>query len=177
MDLKNEVQETINQILNSIEYHRGDIFVVGCSSSEVIGDKIGTSSSEEVGEEIFLSIKEILDGKGIYMASQCCEHLNRALVVDRELAQKNNLEIVAVVPQPKAGGSFATAAYKHIKDPVVVEFIQSNIGLDIGDTFIGMHMKHVCVPLRIERKTIGKAHITQAFSRPKLIGGQRAKYE
>ncbi|NLW52249.1 MAG: TIGR01440 family protein [Tissierellia bacterium] len=176
MVLKNEVQETINQILDSIDYKSGDIFVVGCSSSEVIGDKIGTSSSEEVGEEIFLSIKEILDSKQIFMASQCCEHLNRALVVERELAEKKDLEIVSVIPQPKAGGSFATAAYKHLKDPVVVEFIQANIGLDIGDTFIGMHLKHVCVPLRIERKTIGKAHITQAYSRPKLIGGERARY-
>lgn len=177
MDIKNEVRQVMKQIFEKIEYNEGDIFVVGCSSSEVIGDTIGTRSSYEIGEEILLTIKEFLDEKKIFLAAQCCEHLNRALVIEKELYDKKNFEKVTVVPQPKAGGSFATAAYKHFKEAVVVEFIKADYGLDIGDTFIGMHLKHVAVPLRIEKKQIGKAHITQAFTRPKLIGGIRAKYE
>lgn len=177
MDIKDEVFEVMNEIFDKIEYNKGDVFVVGCSSSEVIGDTIGTASSYAVGEQILLTIKEFLDEKGVYLAAQCCEHLNRALVIERELFNKKDYERVSVVPQPKAGGSFATAAYKNFDNPVVVEFIKADFGLDIGDTFIGMHLKHVAVPLRIQQKTIGKAHITQAFTRPKLIGGIRAKYE
>lgn len=177
MDIRLEVNQVMTQIFEQVTYRPGQIFVVGCSSSEVIGDRIGTSSSYEVGEEILLTIKEFLDEKGIFLACQCCEHLNRALVIERDLLNIRDFEEVSVVPQPKAGGSFATAAYKNFEDPVVVEYIKADMGLDIGDTFIGMHLKHVAVPLRIEKKTIGQAHITQAFTRPKLIGGARAKYE
>lgn len=177
MDIKGQVEKVLQEIFEKVEYNEGDIFVVGCSSSEVLGDMIGHGSSYEVGEEIFLTIKKFLDEKKIYLACQCCEHLNRALVIEKELLDKKNFERVSVVPQPKAGGSFATAAYKHFENPVVVEFIKADFGLDIGDTFIGMHLKHVAVPLRIEQKTIGKAHVTQAYTRPKLIGGIRARYE
>lgn len=177
MDIKKEVLLVMNQIFEKVEYNKGDIFVVGCSSSEVIGDSIGSSSSYEIGEQILLTIKEFLDDKGIFLAAQCCEHLNRALVIEKKLLEKSNLERVSVVPKPKAGGSFASAAYKHFESPVIVEFIKADLGLDIGDTFIGMHLKHVAVPLRIEKKNIGKAHVTQAYTRPKLIGGIRAKYE
>lgn len=176
MQLKEEVIQVIKQILEKVDYKEGDIFVVGCSSSEVLGDRIGTGSSYEIGEEIFLTIKEILDEKKIFLAAQACEHLNRSLVIERELQEREGFEEVTVVPFPKAGGSFASAAYRHFDDPVVVEFIKADMGLDIGDTFIGMHIKHVCVPLRIDKKSIGKAHISQAYSRPKLIGGSRARY-
>ena len=177
MDIRQEVNQILDQILEKINYQEGDVFVVGCSSSEVIGKTIGKHSSYEVGQEIFLSLHERLSMEGIHLASQCCEHLNRALVVERSLAKEKGWEIVSVIPQANAGGSFATAAYKHLEDPVLVEFIKADFGLDIGDTFIGMHIKHVCVPLRIEKKSLGQAHITMAYSRPKLIGGQRAIYE
>lgn len=177
MNIREEVREVLDQIFEQVNYDLGDIFVVGCSSSEVQGERIGTTSSEEVGEEIFLALKEYLDEKGVYLAAQCCEHLNRALVIEKKLQREHGFEKVTVVPQPKAGGSFATAAYKNFTEPVVVEFIKADFGLDIGDTFIGMHLKHVAVPLRIEKKQIGNAHITQAMTRPKLIGGERAKYK
>lgn len=177
MTIREEVIEVLDQIFQQISYEEGDIFVVGCSSSEVHGSEIGSDSSVEIGEEILLALKEYLDPKGIYLAAQCCEHLNRALVIEKELQRKKDLEEVSVVPVPKAGGSFATAAYKHFANPVVVEHIKADFGLDIGDTFIGMHLKHVAVPLRIEKKQIGLAHISQAKTRPKLIGGKRAQYK
>ncbi|MDO5027414.1 MAG: TIGR01440 family protein [Tissierellia bacterium] len=177
MDIKAEVNKVLEEIFDKVDYKKGDIFVVGCSSSEVLGDTIGHGSSYDIGEEIFLTIKNFVDEKGVYLACQACEHLNRALVIEEDLFEKKDFERVSVVPHPKAGGSFATAAYRHFKSPVVVEFIKADFGLDIGDTLIGMHLKHVAVPLRIEQKTIGKAHVTQAYTRPKLIGGIRAKYE
>lgn len=177
MELKEEVIQVVSEIFEKAPYKNGDILVVGCSSSEILGDRIGTFSSYEVGEEVLLAIKNETDRNNIFLACQCCEHLNRALVVERELAIRDGLEIVSAVPKPKAGGSFATAAYKHFKDPVLVEYIKADLGLDIGDTFIGMHLKHVAVPLRLTKKKIGQAHISQAYTRPKFIGGIRARYE
>ena len=176
MDLREEIIEVLDQILDQVTYEKGDIFVIGCSTSEVVGGTIGKDSNQDTGKLIFETINDYLSGKMLNVAYQCCEHLNRALVVEKELAKEKGLEIVSVVPKTKAGGSLATAAYEGLVNPVVVEFINGNIGLDIGDTFIGMHIKHVCVPLRIEKKSIGHAHISQCYSRPKLIGGKRAEY-
>ncbi len=174
--IKAQAKEAAEKLIIAANLKKGDIFVVGCSSSEVCGDKIGTNSSEGVGEALFNSINEVLNEKGIFLAAQCCEHLNRAVVIERECMEKYNLEEVCVVPQPKAGGSFATAAYKGFKDAVVVEEIKANAGIDIGGTLIGMHLKRVAVPVRLDVKKIGEAPIICAKTRPRLIGGERAVY-
>lgn len=156
---------------------KGQILVVGCSTSEITGNKIGTQSVPEVAESVCKAIKDVLDESGIYLAAQCCEHLNRAIIIERELAERLSLDVVNVVPQPKAGGSFATAAYKLFKEPVAVENIRADAGLDIGQTLIGMHLKPVAVPVRLSVKSIGDAILTAARTRAKFIGGSRAVYD
>lgn len=153
------------------------ILVVGVSTSEVAGKKIGTSGREDVSSVLFSAFLEFQKQTGVHLAFQCCEHLNRALVVERRTQQKFGLEMVSVVPVKEAGGAMAAYAYNHLPDAVVVEFIKADAGIDIGDTLIGMHLKHVAVPVRSEIKKIGQAHITLAKTRPKLIGGARAVYE
>ena len=148
--------------------------VVGCSTSEVVGSKIGTNSDPDTAEQIFQGIFNATNVKGIFLAVQCCEHLNRAVVIEREAAR--NFEVVNVIPQPKAGGSMATQAYATFEDPVVVEEIKADAGIDIGFTFIGMHLKKVAVPVRLENNRIGEALVIAARTRPKFIGGVRAVY-
>ncbi|MEG1886755.1 MAG: TIGR01440 family protein [Oscillospiraceae bacterium] len=155
---------------------RGDILVVGCSTSEICGDKIGSNSNPEVAEAIVAEVCKIVEQREIYLAAQCCEHLNRALIVEKELAAKLGLEIVSAVPQPKAGGSFATFVYKNMRTPVAVEEIKADAGIDIGDTLIGMHLKRVAVPKRLSVRKIGEANVVAAATRPKFIGGERTKY-
>lgn len=176
MTVKEETATVVRQLINSAPLKAGDVVIVGCSSSEVTGGRIGKNSSPETGKDIFEVIYAELSARGIHIAAQCCEHLNRAVIVERKLADEKGLEIVNVRPVPKAGGSFATAAYDGLSDPVAVEFIKADAGIDIGDTLIGMHLKHVAVPLRIEQKKIGGANVVCAFTRPKLIGGSRAQY-
>jgi len=176
-EIKTQSQKAVTELIELSGLREGQILVVGCSSSEIVGEKIGKGSVPEAANAVFEGIYPILKEKGIYLAAQCCEHLNRALVVERETAEKYNLEIVAAIPQPKAGGSFATAAYEGFTDPVLVEGISAHAGLDIGATLIGMHLKRVAVPLRLAVKTIGEAPVTAAKTRPKYIGGSRAKYE
>ena len=179
-ELENEIREAaetvISEILENTSLKKGDVFVIGCSSSEILGSKIGKGSSFEAARVVFDAIYPKLREKGIYLAAQCCEHLNRALVVERECAEKYGYDIVAVKPQPKAGGSFATLTYENMDDAVVVEHIRANAGLDIGLTLIGMHLRDVAVPLRLSVNKIGEAHIVCAFTRPKFIGGSRAVY-
>lgn len=153
----------------------GDIFVVGCSSSEVTGGKIGTASSPETAEAVIAGLMRALEPRGIWLAAQCCEHLNRAIIVEREAVP--GAYACNVVPQPKAGGSFATAAYKRFKDPVALEHIVADLGLDIGGTLIGMHLKPVAVPVRLSVKNVGEAILLAARTRPKFIGGSRAVYD
>ncbi|MBE5946308.1 MAG: TIGR01440 family protein [Lachnospiraceae bacterium] len=155
----------------------GDILVVGCSTSEVTGDTIGSASSVDVAKTLFKGIYEVTSPKGIYIAAQCCEHLNRAIIIEKEVAKRERLQIVNVVPQPKAGGSFATTAYNNFKSPVAVEHIKAQAGMDIGDTLIGMHLEEVAVPLRLNKKKIGEARIVCARTRAKFIGGERAVYD
>lgn len=154
---------------------RGDILVVGCSTSEVAGSTIGTDSRPELAGELLAGIRSVLDERGIWLAAQCCEHLNRAIVTEREAVP--GAEIVNVVPQPKAGGSFATAAYASFAHPVVVEEIRADAGLDIGGTLIGMHLRRVAVPVRLSMDHIGSAILIAARTRPKFIGGNRAHYD
>lgn len=155
--------------------HAGNIVVVGCSTSEICGSRIGTDSQPEVAQVVFDAIYGVLSKKGIYLAAQCCEHLNRAIITEREAAP--NADPVNVVPQPKAGGSFATAAYRSFRDPVALEHIRADAGLDIGGTLIGMHLKEVAVPLRLGIDRIGSAILLAARVRPKFIGGSRAVYD
>lgn len=171
-----EAKKVVNEFLEKAKLKRGDLIVVGCSTSEIASKRIGTYSSAELGEAVFLAMYEEFNKADIYIAAQCCEHLNRALIMEREAAQHFCYDEVNVVPQPKAGGSFATAAYKYFEEPVAVEAIQAKGGIDIGDTLIGMHLKSVAVPIRLEQTVIGGAHIVCARTRAKYIGGERAHY-
>ena len=170
-----ECKNAINELIEKAHLKKGDILVVGCSTSEVLGSKLGTNSSPDTAKILFESIYGELKDKGIYLAAQCCEHLNRAIIIEREAVPF--AEVVNVVPQPKAGGSFATQAYKHFNDPVAVEEIKADAGIDIGLTLIGMHLKKVAVPVRLSVKTIGEATVSAARTRPKFIGGERAVYD
>ncbi|MGI6029737.1 MAG: TIGR01440 family protein [Candidatus Heteroscillospira sp.] len=174
--IKQQAEAAMRQLLAASGLKKGSLVVVGCSSSEIVGQKIGKGSSPEAAQAVVDAIMPILEENGLYLAAQCCEHLNRALIVEREVAERFGYEIVCVKPQPKAGGSFATAVYERMADPVAVEFVKASAGLDIGGTLIGMHLKHVAVPLRLEQKVIGEAGVQAARTRPKLIGGERAVY-
>src|SRR6056297_49901 len=179
MDIEKIVQQTKNsleELLKITNLLKGSIFILGGSTSEITGNKIGTATNLEIGEAIIKAILPIIKKDELYLAVQCCEHLNRALVVEKESAVKYNLEVVNAVPHKKAGGSLSTAAYKHFENPVMVEKISGHAGIDIGDTLIGMHLKHVVVPVRIDIKKIGEANLTLARTRPKLIGGERGRY-
>lgn len=167
----------IDEFLSVAPMKAGEILVVGCSSSEIVGEAIGKGSDFNAASAVYEGISPILAEKGIFLAAQCCEHLNRALVVERECAEKYGLETVCAVPKAKAGGSFATAAYENFKDPVVVETIKAHAGIDIGDTLIGMHLRAVAVPVRLSAKRLGEANVVFAKTRPKYIGGPRAEYE
>ena len=171
-----ELAAILSEFKESAAFKPGQLFVVGCSTSEVIGERIGTAGTIEVAEMIFMQLQKLAGETGIQVAFQCCEHLNRALVVERAVAAERGLDEVSVVPVRKAGGAMATYAYEKMTDAVVVEFIKADAGIDIGHTFIGMHLKHVAVPVRVKQKTLGHAHVTLARTRPKLIGGERAVY-
>ena len=170
-----QAQMTISEIYDKAGLSAGDILVIGCSTSEICGSKIGTNSAPEIAFEVFDAFLEFSKEKGFYLAVQCCEHLNRAIVIEKEAAK--DLDRVNVVPQPKAGGSMATAAYSKFDDPIVVEEIKADAGIDIGFTLIGMHLKKVAVPVRLEHNMIGEATVLAARTRPKFIGGSRAVYD
>ncbi|MCR4655790.1 MAG: TIGR01440 family protein [Lachnospiraceae bacterium] len=174
-ELTKQAALAVEELCEKAKLKEGQLLVIGCSTSEILGSRIGTNSSLEAAEAVFSGICRVLKERGIRLAVQCCEHLNRAIVLEREAA--SGMEIVNVVPQPKAGGSFATAAWKYFDDPVAVEEIKADAGLDIGDTFIGMHLKKVAVPVRLTNSAIGEAHVTAARVRPKFIGGVRAQYD
>lgn len=172
--VKEEAANAAKQLVAEARLHKGQIVVVGCSTSEVVGHKVGSWSTPEVGQAIFDGLNSVFAPLGINIAAQCCEHLNRALIVDYEAVP--GAEIVNVVPQPKAGSSFATAAYNAFSHPVALEEIKADAGLDIGGTLIGMHLKRVAVPVRLAQKHIGDAILLAARVRPKFIGGERAIY-
>ena len=169
-----QAQAVMAELLEKAGLKAGAVVVVGCSTSEIIGAKIGTDSSPEVAGTVFEALYGVAAAHGVHLAFQCCEHLNRAIVVEREAFPL--AEAVNVVPRPKAGGSMATQAYAHFKSPIVVEQIKADAGIDIGFTLIGMHLKQVAVPLRLEHNRIGEATVLAARTRPKFIGGSRAVY-
>ena len=170
-------QSAMSELLEKANLQPGALVAVGCSTSEIGGGLIGHASSLEVAEAVFAGLYPEIKSRGLFLAAQCCEHLNRALIVEREVALARGYEIVTVVPKPKAGGSFATTAWANFTDPVAVEFVQAEAGLDIGQTLVGMHLRHVAVPFRLGTNRIGEAVVTAATTRPKYIGGWRAQYE
>jgi len=174
--IKKQGYSLTKELIEKSQIKKGQILVVGCSTSEVAGQNIGSYSSPELADALFGGIYEAVKENGIYLAAQCCEHLNRALILEEEAAVKYGYETVNVMPQPKAGGSFATAAYKNFLAPVAVEHIKAHAGMDIGDTLIGMHLKDVAVPLRLSSDKIGEAHLVCARTRARFIGGERAIY-
>ncbi|EOL47166.1 TIGR01440 family protein [Enterococcus phoeniculicola] len=175
--LQKELTVIVNDVLKAAKLKKGNVFVLGCTTSEIVGGQIGKNSSQEVGQWVIETMKSILDSLGIYLGVQGCEHINRALVVERELAEAKGWEIVSVKPALHAGGACSVAAFEQFADPVEVEHILAQAGVDIGDTSIGMHVKHVQVPVRPSVKELGGAHVTALRSRPKYIGGPRAMYE
>ncbi len=173
--VKEESANAARQLAEAARLHKGQIVVVGCSTSEVVGHNVGSWSTPEVANAIFEGLNSVFAPMGVYIAAQCCEHLNRALIVEHEAVP--NGEIVNVMPQPKAGSSFATAAYHSFRHPVALEEIRADAGLDIGGTLIGMHLKKVAVPVRLQQNHIGQAILLAARVRPKFIGGERAIYD
>lgn len=175
MTIYEQTTAVVSELYEKAKLKKGSIIVVGCSTSEVVGSTIGTNSNVEVAGEIFKALHDYTKSKEVYLAIQCCEHLNRAIIIEREAVPF--AEPVNVVPQPKAGGSLATQAYVAFTHPVALEEIKADAGLDIGFTLIGMHLKKVAVPLRLEHHTIGEAMVIAARTRPKFIGGERARYD
>ncbi|MBM0045678.1 TIGR01440 family protein [Anaerococcus sp. mt242] len=176
-NIKNQTRNAIIELIEEADLKENDILVLGGSTSEIKGGMIGKDSNLEIGNAVIETVLEILDEKNIKLAVQCCEHLNRAIVIEKEVADKNNFEIVSVVPALHAGGAMSVAAFSQMKNPVVIEHVIAKAGIDIGDTEIAMHVKFVQVPLRLKEKYIGDARVTALKSRPKLIGGVRAIYE
>lgn len=176
-DIRERSEKIARELTVAAHLSAGQILVVGCSSSEVVGGGIGKASIPSVANAILDGIMTALEGKGIYLAAQCCEHLNRALVVERECAERIGADTVCVRPVAKAGGSFAAACYERFSSPVVIEHIRADAGIDIGDTLIGMHLREVAVPVRLSVRSLGLANIVCASTRPKYIGGVRAIYE
>lgn len=175
-EIKETAAKAITELLEVCHLQKGDIFVIGCSSSEIKGAHIGKGSDLDAAKAVYDGVYPILSERGIFLAAQCCEHLNRAVIVERA-ALLPGTEIANVVPQMHAGGSFAVTVYGNAKDPVAVEEIKANAGMDIGDTLIGMQLKRVAVPVRISVKKIGEANVVCARTRPKFIGGSRAVYD
>jgi len=175
--IKNDFKLAIIEFLAITNLKKNSILVIGCSTSEIQGEKIGTATAPEIANELLEIVIPIIKKNEIFLAVQCCEHLNRALVVNEKCAEKYNLPRVEVIPCPEAGGSLSSAYYNFLERPIMVETIQADAGIDIGDTFIGMHLKSVTIPIRFSIKKIGYAHLTSAKTRSKLIGGERAKYK
>lgn len=165
------------ELLEIARLEENGLLIVGCSSSEAAGHRIGSFSSLEVAQAILAGIYPVLCERGIFLAAQCCEHLNRAVILEKRAAMYYRLEQVNVVPQPKAGGSFATAAYEAFESPCAVEEVCAQAGMDIGDTLIGMHLQRVAVPVRLGIGRIGEANLVCARTRPKFVGGERARYD
>lgn len=174
---KLQLEQALTEFAEQAPPVANTIFIVGCSTSEVAGARIGTNGALEIGEALFAPLQAFAAKYQLHLAFQGCEHINRAVTLERQTAEQFQLELVSVVPVFQAGGSMSTYAYKQLKDPVVVETIRAHAGVDIGQTLIGMHMKPVVVPIRTSIKQVGEAVVTLATTRPKLIGGSRAKYE
>lgn len=175
-EITRQAKAAVSELIDAAGLRPGQLLVVGCSSSEMTGRRIGTDSSREAADALLAGVYPAIKAHGLFLAAQCCEHLNRALIVEREAAERYGLEIVNVVPQPKAGGSFATAVYAAMDEPAAVEELRAHAGMDVGNTLIGMHLRRVAVPVRLSIDRIGEASLVCARTRPKYIGGERARY-
>ncbi len=175
--IKADIKAVLDEFLPQAKLNKGNVLILGFSTSEAAGGSIGKHSSLDVAKAVYEVLYKELSDKGVYLAAQCCEHLNRAIVIEAELAQKLNLEAVNVVPQLHAGGASAVTAYNSFNNPVIVEHIKADAGIDIGGTLIGMHLKEVAVPVHTSQKTVGSAMVLCARTRPKFIGGERAVYD
>lgn len=176
-EISKQARQAALELLDISGLKAGALFVVGCSSSEIVGQRIGKGSSMEAAKAVFDGIYPVLKERGIYLAAQCCEHLNRALILEAEAAEKFGYEIVNVQPWAHAGGSFATTVFENLEHPAAVEHIKAAAGMDIGSTLIGMHLKEVAVPVRLSLNSIGQASLVCARTRPRFIGGERARYQ
>ena len=176
-EIRQQAQAALLELLEIAGLKAGDLLVIGCSSSEVVGEHIGKGSSMEAAQAVFAGVYPVLKERGIYLAAQCCEHLNRALILEQAAAEKFGYEPVNVRPWAHAGGSFATTVFENLEAPYAVERIRAKAGMDIGDTLIGMHLKEVAVPVRLGVKKIGQANLVCARTRPRFIGGERARYQ
>lgn len=176
-EIRQQASQAVLELLEVAGLKAGDLLVIGCSSSEIVGERIGKGSSMEAAQAVFAGVYPELKERGIYLAAQCCEHLNRALILEQEAAEKFGYEPVNVRPWAHAGGSFATTVWENLDSPCAVEHIRAKAGMDIGDTLIGMHLKEVAVPVRLGVKKIGQANLVCARTRPRFIGGERARYQ
>ena len=174
---ESEAYECARELIGRAKAKPGDIFVVGCSTSEILGSHPGTNSAPDVGRAAMLGVKRACGESSLYLAAQCCEHLNRAVILESEAAARYGYEAVNVVPQPKAGGSFATALWSALDAPCAVEHVRAALGMDVGGVLIGMHLREVAVPVPLEHSMIGEARVIAARTRPKFIGGERAVYD
>ena len=174
--IKEQAERAVRELLEVSKLQPGDLLVIGCSSSEIMGERIGKGSSMEAAQAVYEGIAPVLEEKGILLAAQCCEHLNRALIVERSTAEKFGYEPVNVRPWAHAGGAFATTVWEHMEQPAAVEHVRAHAGMDIGDTLIGMHLREVAVPVRLSIRKIGAASLVCARTRPKFVGGERARY-
>ena len=172
-----QIIEAASELLAHCNWQASKLVVIGCSTSEVAGEHIGTAGSLDIAKAIFDGLQQVQQMYPFTPVFQCCEHLNRAIVMEEAIAEQFGYTIVHAIPHQKAGGAMATYAFSQLKQPVLVEHVQASAGIDIGDTLIGMQLKHVAVPFRSAIKQIGSAHLTMAFTRPKLIGGERALYK
>ena len=176
-EIEKQARAVVSELLEQAQLKPGSLLVIGCSSSEIVGKRIGKGSSMEAAQAVFRGIYPVLREQEIDLAVQCCEHLNRALIMERSAAEKRGYELVNVLPQPHAGGSFAVTAWEAFSSPVAVETIAADAGIDIGGTLIGMHLRRVAVPVRTSLSQIGDAIVLCARTRPKYIGGPRAAYQ
>ena len=174
--IRQEARAVAEELITTAQMKPGQILVVGCSSSEIHNSKLGTDSSQEIGQAVFEALCACTKEHGLYLAAQCCEHLNRSIVIEREAAKANGYQIVSAIPQPHAGGSWATNCWQRFNDPVLVEEVRAAAGMDIGGTLIGMHLRRVAVPVRLSMDHIGHAILLCARTRPPFIGGSRAVY-
>ncbi len=177
LNISRDAEIAVRELIEIAHLTEGQILVIGCSSSEMVGQRIGKNSSMEAAVALYEAVAPVLAEKGIYLAAQCCEHLNRAIIMERACAEKYGYDPVWVKPQPKAGGSFATTAWEHMTDPVAVETVKAHAGMDVGATLIGMHLRRVAVPVRLSVGRIGEASLVCARTRPAYIGGPRAQYQ